>query len=102
MFDPTKLGEMLSQFQDKAKELEEQNRNLSFTAKSGGGLVSATVSGDGEVVDITIDDSLLEDKESMQILLISAINDALKSMENNRKSMALGMFDGISPFGFSK
>ncbi|MCR6583795.1 nucleoid-associated protein, YbaB/EbfC family, partial [Campylobacter insulaenigrae] len=40
-------------------------------------------------------DSLLEDKESMQILLISAINDVLKMVEQNKKSMASNLFSGM-------
>ena len=51
------------------------------------------------MIDITIDDSLLEDKESLQILLIGTINDALKMVEDNKKSQAMGMFGGLNPFG---
>ncbi|CAE10708.1 hypothetical protein WS1681 [Wolinella succinogenes] len=100
MFDPSKLSEMLTQFQDKAKEMEEKSHNTSFTAKSGGGLVSVSMSGAGELLDVSIDDSLLEDKESLQILLISAINDVYKSVEENKKSMTLGMLGGMAPFPF--
>lgn len=100
MFDPSKLSEMLTQFQDKAKEMEKKSHNTSFTAKSGGGLVSVSMSGAGELLDVSIDDSLLEDKESLQILLISAINDVYKSVEENKKSMTLGMLGGMAPFPF--
>ena len=100
MFDPSKLGEMLSEMQSKAKELEEKNQSTIFHAKSGGGLVSVSMSGVGELLDVLIDDSLLEDKESLQILLISAINDVYKSVEENKKNTTLGMLGGINPFGF--
>ena len=52
------------------------------------------------IIDITIDDSLLEDKESLQILLISAINDVFKSVESNRKNMAMGMLGNLENFPF--
>lgn len=100
MFDPSKINEMLTQLQDKAKEMEEKSQSATFTAKSGGGLVSVTMSGAGEVLDVSFDDSLLEDKESLQILLISAINDVYKSVEENKKSLAFGMLGGMSPFSF--
>lgn len=99
MFDPSKLTELLGSFQEKAKELEEENKNKIYTSKSGGGLVSASINGSGEVVDISIDDSLLQDKESMQILLMSAINDAYANVEENKKASAMGMLGGFNPFG---
>lgn len=97
-FDFSKLGAAFEEAQKKAKELEEKSSNLSFTAKSGGGLVSVTVNGKFEVLDITIDDSLLEDKESMQILLMSAFNDAIKSAVENQKRDAMSMLGGFNPF----
>ncbi len=97
-FDMSKLGGMLEEAQKKAKELEEKSSNLSFTAKSGGGMVSASVSGKFEVLDISIDDSLLEDKESLQILLMSALNDAIKSAVENQKNEAMSMLGGLNPF----
>lgn len=97
-FDISKLGGMLEEAQKRAKELDEKSSNLSFTAKSGGGMVSATVSGKFEVVDISIDDSLLEDKESLQILLMSALNDALKSAIENQKNEAISMLGSFNLF----
>jgi len=99
-FDLNSLGEMLNDIQSKAKELEEKNKSTILTAKAGGGMIKVSANGTGEIVDITIDDSLLEDKESLQILLISAINDVFKMVEDNRKSQAFGMLGGLNPFGF--
>ena len=98
-FDMSKMSEMVSQMQDKAKELQEQAKNVQFTAKAGGGLVEVTINGAGEVVDLNIDDTMLDDKTHLQLLLISAINDALKMVEENKKSQAMGMMGGLNPFG---
>ncbi|HHE05947.1 MAG TPA: YbaB/EbfC family nucleoid-associated protein [Epsilonproteobacteria bacterium] len=97
-FDMSKMSEMMSQMQDKAKEIQEQAKNVQFTAKAGGGLVEITANGAGEVVDLNIDDSLLDDKASLQILLISAMNDVTKMIEENKKSQAMGMMGGLNPF----
>lgn len=99
MFDMNNLQNMLGDMQKNIKELEEKSKESVFTAKSGGGLLSVSVNGAGEVVDINIDDSLLDDKDALQILLISALNEAYKNMENNKKSLALNMLDGLNPFG---
>ncbi len=97
-FDMSKMSEMMSQMQDKAKEIESQAKNVQFTAKAGGGLVEITANGAGEVIDLNIDDSLLDDKEYLQILLMSAMNDTAKMIEDNKKSQAMGMMGGMNPF----
>ena len=93
------MGKMMEQMQEKAKEIQEQAKNVQLTAKAGGGLVELTANGAGEVIDLSIDDSLLEDKESLQILLISAMNDINKMVEDNKKSQAMGIMGGMNPFG---
>lgn len=100
-FDMSKMSQMMGEMQEKAKEIQEQAKNVQFTAKAGGGLVEVTINGMGEVVDLNIDEELLEDKEYLQILLISAINDANKLAEDNKKSQAMGMMGGLNPFGNS-
>jgi len=93
------MGKMLEQMQEKAKDIQEQSKKLEFTAKTGGGLVQLTANGMGEVIDLQIDESLLDDKESLQILLIAAMNDVNKMAEDNKKSQAMGMMGGMNPFG---
>lgn len=99
MFDMKQLGAMLGPIQDSMKELEERNKQAILTAKSGGGLVKVSCNGSGEVIDLEIDDSLLSDKESLQILLMSALNDVYKNVESNRQSMAMNLLGDFNPFG---
>lgn len=100
-FDFSNMGKLMEQMQEKAKEIQEQAKNVQFTSKAGGGLIELTANGAGEVIDLSIDDSLLEDKESLQILLISAMNEINKMIEDNKKSQAMGMMGGMNPFGNS-
>jgi len=93
------MSKMLEGMQENAKKLQVELESKTFSVKSGGGLVEVVINGKGEVIDINIDNSLLSDKDSLQILLIGAINDANKMVETNRQSSALGMLGGISPFG---
>jgi len=101
--DMSKMADMMKDLQSKAEEMEEQSKNITMRAKAGGGMVEVTANGANEIIDITIDDSLLEDKSSLQILLISAVNDVLKMVEDNKKSQAMnsfgGMMGGMNPFG---
>jgi len=97
--DMSKMGQMMEELQSKAKEMEAQQKSVTMTAKAGGGMIEITANGAGEIVDMIIDDSILDDKESLQILLISAINDVLKMVEDNKKSQAMNMMGGMNPFG---
>jgi len=97
-FDMNKMSEMMAQMQEKAKELEEKTKSVELTARAGGGMVEIRANGAGEIIDLNIDDSLLEDKESLQILLISAMNDVNKMVEDNKKTQAMGMLGGLNPF----
>jgi DNA-binding YbaB/EbfC family protein len=94
-FDFSKMGAMFEAAQEQAKKMQEDAESKIFTAKSGGGMVKVTMNGKGEVIDIDIDDSLLEDKESLQILLISAINDAINMVEENKKHAAAQMLSSL-------
>lgn len=93
------MGKMMEQMQEKAAQMQEQSKSVQLTARGGGGMIEATANGTGEIIDISIDDSLLSDKESLQILLISTINDVIKMVEDNKKSQAMGMLGGMNPFG---
>lgn len=93
------MSKVLEGMQENAKKLQAVLESNTFSVKSGGGLVEVCINGKGEVIDINIDDSLLSDKDSLQILLIGAINDANKMVEQNRQNSALGMLEGMSPFG---
>ncbi|MDK9693735.1 MAG: YbaB/EbfC family nucleoid-associated protein [Sulfurimonas sp.] len=93
------MSKMFESMQESAKKLQTELESKIFTVKSGGGMVEITMNGKGEAVDINIDNSLLEDKDSLQILLIGAINDANKMVEANRQNSAMGMLGGINPFG---
>ena len=93
------MSKMLEGMQENAKKLQEELESKTFSVKSGGGMVELTVNGKGEVIDLKIDDSLMDDKDSLQILLIGAMNDANKMVQQNQQNSALGMLGGMNPFG---
>lgn len=93
------MGKMLEGMQENAKKLQDELESKTFSVKSGGGMVEVVANGKGEIIDISIDDSLMEDKDSLQILLIGAMNDAYKMVEQNRQSSAMGMLGDLNPLG---
>ena len=97
--DMSKMADMLKKAQESAQKMEEESKNKTFSAKSGGGMVKVSANGSGEIIDIDIDDSLMDDKDSLQILLISAINDVLKMVDDDRKLSATKMFSAFGGLG---
>ena len=96
------MSKMIDGMQENAQKLQSELESKTFNVKSGGGMVEVSINGKGEVIDINIDDSLLSDKDSLQILLIGAINDAIKMVEQNKQSSAMGILGGmggLNPFG---
>lgn len=93
------MGKMLEGMQENADKLQTELESKIFNVKTGGGMVEVSMNGKGEVVDLNIDDSLLEDKDSLQILLIGAINDINKMVKDNMQNSALGMLGGMGGMG---
>ncbi len=92
------LNEMMGQVQDMAAKAKEDGKTQVFTSKVGGGMIELSINGNSEVIDLEIDDSLLEDKDSLKILLISAMNDVIKQNDDNKKSSLTNMMGGVNPF----
>jgi len=92
------LNDVMGQVQEMAQKAKEEGEDKIFTSKSGGGMVEISINGNSEVIDLKIDDSLLEDKDSLQILLMSAMNDVIKQADENKKMMAMNMMGGLNPF----
>jgi DNA-binding YbaB/EbfC family protein len=89
------MSKMLESMQEGAAKLQAELESKTFHVKSGGGLIELTLNGKGEVIDLNIDASLLEEKSSLEILLIGAINDANKMVQQNQQNSALGLFGGV-------
>ncbi|MDF1882427.1 YbaB/EbfC family nucleoid-associated protein [Sulfurimonas sp. SAG-AH-194-C21] len=103
MFDMGEMGKMLEGMQENADKLKGELASKTYSVKTGGGLVELSINGNGEVVDLIIDESTLTDKNMLQILLIGAINDANKMVQQNQQQSAMGMLGKMgNPFGGSK
>ena len=99
MFDMGNMSKMLEGMQENAEKLQQELESKTFSVKTGGGLVALSVNGKGEVVDLDIDDSLMSDKATLEIMLIGAINDANKMVLDNQKSSAMNMLGGLNGMG---
>lgn len=97
-FNMGDMGKMLEEMQKNASKVQAENESRVYSAKSGGGMIEVSMNGKGEVIDLNIDDSLLEDKDTLQILLMSSITDLFKMIEDDKKSQAMNLMGGLNPF----
>lgn len=75
------LGEILKQVQAFQQNMDAQNEKLkqeTATAKVGGGMVSATVNGEKQVIEVKISKDLVDegDVSAIEDLVVSAVNAA--------------------------
>ena len=68
------------QMQSQMLKIQEQLANEQVEASVGGGMVKATFTGQGDLVAIQIDPEVIhpDDKEMLEDLVISAVNEGLK------------------------
>jgi hypothetical protein len=95
MFNMGDMSKMLEGMQENAAKLQTELESKTFSVKTGGGLVELSVNGKGEVIDLNIDESALSDKATLEILIIGAINDANKMVQQNQQNSTLNLFGGV-------
>lgn len=96
------LMKQANQMQMKMKKLQEELATREFTGTSGGGAVSAKVNGDSKVLSITINPEVMKagDAEMLQDMVVSAVNDALKTAKDTSSQEMSKITGGMNIPGF--
>ena len=102
MKDLTKIMQQAQQMQAKIQEAQEKVEAIEAEGVAGAGLVRVRLKGKGELVDVTIDPSLLSDEaEIIEDLIKAAHADARKhldqDMEAAMKEATQGLGGGMLP-----
>lgn len=82
--------------QKKIENIQEELKKKTVEATSGGGMVSVTVNGEHLLTGLTIDTLLLQDKEMLEDLIITAINEAQKKAKDMIEEAMSGVTGGLS------
>jgi DNA-binding YbaB/EbfC family protein len=101
--DIQKMMEQAQQMQSRVSQLQSELAARSFEASSGGGMVTARVSGALRVLDIQIEPALMQDgdREMLQDLCAAAVNAAFtKAQEYVQQQMQQLSFGGPGGPGF--
>ena len=83
-------------YMQKFQEMQQKLLEMRHDGKSGGGLVSLTIDGNGKIIGVKLDASILkpEDKELVEDLIVAAYNEAHTKLEAETKSGFPNMLDG--------
>ncbi len=99
MLDMMKMMGKIKEVQENMKKAQEGLKDISASGEAGAGMVTATVNGQKEVINLAIDDSLInkDDKDMMKDLIIAAVNKAISEVDVKSKEHMKKATDGMLP-----
>lgn len=91
------LQDMLSQARQQAEKLQEKMQQITIEASSGGGSVTVRMSGQKQLLSIAIEPEVVKsgDIEMLQDLVVAAVNEAARKVDEAMKSSLGGMLGGM-------
>lgn len=99
---PSNMAQLMKQAQKMQADLEKTQEDLSsktYDGASGGGAVKVTLSGNGKIENLVIDESVLDDAEMAADLVIAAVNQAVEEKDKDKEAKLGGITGGIGNFG---
>ncbi|MGE0042766.1 MAG: YbaB/EbfC family nucleoid-associated protein [Vicinamibacterales bacterium] len=89
--------EMMKQAQQLQERLQKQMSELRIEATAGGGMVTVVVNGHKHVQRLVIDPEVVskDDVEILQDLIVAAVNDAHRKVDEALKQQLGGMMGGL-------
>lgn len=93
-----KLMKQAQQMQAKMKKMQEEMAEKTTEATAGGGVVKAVVNGKQELVDLKIDPDAVdpEDVEMLEDLILAAVNEGMREMQEKVNSEMSKLTGGMN------
>jgi DNA-binding YbaB/EbfC family protein len=91
------IQQMMKQAQQMQEKLQKQMAELRVEATAGGGMVTVVINGAKQLQSITIDPEAVskEDVEMLQDLILAAMNDAHRKVDEQMNQQMSGMMGGL-------
>lgn len=95
--DLNSLMQQAKHMQEKMAKIQEDLAAKRITGSAGGGMVTVTATGKGEILAVLVEDELFTsgDKEMLQDLLAAATNDAIRKARDLGKQEMAGLAGGL-------
>ena len=91
------IQQMMKQAQQMQERMQKQMEELRVEATAGGGMVTVTMNGAKQVLSLKIDPEAVskEDVDMLQDLILAAINDAQRKVDDAIQQQMSGMMGGL-------
>ena len=91
------VQQMMKQAQQMQAKLQQQMAEMRVEATAGGGMITVTVTGNKQLVSMKIDPEVVskEDVEMLQDLIVAAVNDAHRKVDEQLAGQMKGMMGGM-------
>lgn len=91
------IQQMMKQAQQMQQRLQKQMAETRVEATAGGGMVTVVLSGTKQLVSIKIDPEVVskDDVEMLQDLILAAVNDAHRKVDQELEQQVGGMMGGM-------
>ena len=101
---PGNMNNLMKQAQRMQKQVEEKTKELEtkeYEATAGGGAVTVKVSGKKEITSVKLSKEVVdpEDIEMLEDLIVAAVNEALRKMEEESSEAMNELTGGLSGMG---
>lgn len=95
------MNQMIKQaqkMQEQMVKMQEEMETKTFTADAGGGVVSATVNGKKELLEILLKEEAVDpdDIEMLQDLIVAAVNEAMRKAEKDSEAQMGALTGGMN------
>lgn len=93
------IQKMMQQAQQMQERLQKQMQDMRIEATAGGGMVTVVVSGQKALLSLKIDPEVVskDDTEMLQDLIVAAINDAHRRVDEALATQMQGLMGGRIP-----
>ncbi len=97
------INAMMQQAKQMQEKLQKQMADLRVEATAGGGMVTVVLNGTKQLQSITIDPEVVskDDVEMLQDLIVAAMNDASRKVDEQLGQSMSGMMGGLKIPGLS-
>jgi DNA-binding YbaB/EbfC family protein len=94
---------MMQQAQQMQERLQKQMVDMRIEGKAGGGMVTVVVNGNKQLFSLKLDPEVVskDDVEMLQDLILAAVNDAHRKVDEQLASQMQGMMGGLKIPGLS-
>ena len=101
--DLSNIMEQAKTMQEKMAKIQQELAQKTITGSSGGGMVTVTVNGQGDVISISIVNAVIDPTESemLQDLIVAATNDGIRKAKELSKQEMAQLTGGLNIPGLS-